>query len=237
VIDQPIAVITGAAGGVGSACVAELGSAGFWTIGVDVRPESDADEHLTVDMASPVCGNEIAAGVGQRVVEVLVNNAAVGAGTTLLDASVESWDGMMAVNLRAPFLTARALHPALVASGRGVIVNISSVHARASSAGVGVYATSKAGLDALTRAMALEWGPQIRANCVLPGAVDTPMLRHGLERSQQTIEEIAERHPIGRVASPAEIARLVRFLVVEGTFMTGASVVVDGGALARLSTE
>jgi NAD(P)-dependent dehydrogenase (short-subunit alcohol dehydrogenase family) len=236
-MDQPIAVITGAAGGVGSACVTELSSAGFWTLGVDVKPESSADEHLTVDMASPECGDEIAAGVGPRPVQVLVNNAAVGAGTTLLDASADSWDGTMAVNLRAPFLTARALHPVLLASGKGVIVNISSVHARASSPGVGVYATSKAGLIALTRAMALEWGPQIRANCVLPGAVDTPMLRYGLERSQQTIEDIGGRHPLGRVASPPEIARLVRFLVVEGSFMTGASVVVDGGALARLSTE
>jgi len=236
-MDQPIAVITGAAGGVGSACVAEFAAAGFWTVGVDVKPESSAAEHLTVDMESASCGEMISSGLGQRPVGVLVNNAAVGADSSLLDASLDSWETMMAVNLRAPWLVARAVHPHLAAGGLGSIVNVSSVHAVASSSGVGLYAASKAGLVALTRAMALEWAPHVRANCVLPGAVDTPMIRFGLERSQQTIEDIGRRHPLGRIASADEIARVVRFIAVEASFMTGSALVIDGGVLSQLSSE
>jgi len=236
-MDQPITVVTGAAGGVGSACVAEFAAAGFWVVGADVKPESSAAEHLQVDMASPECGEEIASGIAGRAVAVLVNNAAIGADAALLDASLESWETTMSVNLRAPWLVAKALHPNLVAGRSGSIVNVSSVHALASSAGVGVYAASKAGLVALTRAMALEWAPQVRANCVLPGAVDTPMLRYGLERTEQTVEDIAGRHPLSRVGEPEEIARVVRFVGTEASFMTGSALVVDGGVLSRLSSE
>jgi NAD(P)-dependent dehydrogenase (short-subunit alcohol dehydrogenase family) len=236
-MDQPIAVVTGAAGGVGSACVAEFAAAGFWVVGADVKPESSAAEHLQVDMASPECGEEIASGLAGRAVAVLVNNAAVGAGAALLDASLESWETTMSVNLRAPWLVAKALHRNLAAGRTGSIVNVSSVHAVATSGGVGVYAASKAGLVALTRAMALEWAPQVRANCVLPGAVDTPMLRYGLERTRQTVEDIAGRHPLGRVGEPEEIARVVRFVATEASFMTGSALVVDGGVLSRLSSE
>jgi NAD(P)-dependent dehydrogenase (short-subunit alcohol dehydrogenase family) len=234
-MDQPIAVVTGAAGGVGSACVGEFAAAGFWVVGADVKAESSAAEHLQVDMASPGCGDEIASALGGRAVAVLVNNAALGADTTLLDVSLESWETTMSVNLRAPWLVAKALHPNLMPGGS--IVNISSVHAVASSGGVGVYATSKAGLVGLTRAMALEWAPQIRANCVLPGAVDTAMLRYGLERTAQTAEDIAGRHPLGRVGRSEEIARVVRFVATEASFMTGSTLVVDGGVLSRLSSE
>jgi NAD(P)-dependent dehydrogenase (short-subunit alcohol dehydrogenase family) len=236
-MDQPVAVITGAAGGVGSACVSEFASAGFWTVGVDVKPESTADEHLAVDMESAACGDLILSALGQRSVDVLVNNAAVGGGASLLAASLDAWETTMAVNLRAPWLVAQALHPLLSAGGAGSIVNVASVHASASSPGIGIYAASKAGLVALTRAMALEWAPQIRANCVLPGAVDTPMLRLGLERSQQTIEDIGRGHPLGRIGSPEEIAKVVRFVATEASFMTGSSLVIDGGVLSRLSSE
>jgi NAD(P)-dependent dehydrogenase (short-subunit alcohol dehydrogenase family) len=234
-MDQPIAVVTGAAGGVGSACVGEFAAAGFWVVGADVETESGAAEHLRVDMESPGCGEEIAAGLDGRPVAVLVNNAAVGADTTLLDASVASWETTMSVNLRAPWLVAKALHPNLMPGGS--IVNVSSVHAMASSGGVGVYATSKAGLVGLTRAMALEWAPQIRANCVLPGAVDTAMLRYGLERTEQSVEDIGRRHPLGRVGRPEEIARVIRFVATEASFMTGSTLVIDGGVLSRLSSE
>jgi NAD(P)-dependent dehydrogenase (short-subunit alcohol dehydrogenase family) len=143
----------------------------------------------------------------------------------------------MAVNVRAPFLLSRALHPSLVLDGGGSIVNIASVHALATSTGAGIYATAKGALVAMTRAMALEWAPSIRVNSVLPGAVDTEMLAQGLARSGHTADDLASRAALGRIAEPNEIARLVRAIVLDGTFMTGASVVVDGGALARLSTE
>lgn len=236
-MSRPIVVITGASGGVGSACVEEFRAAGYLTVGVDVVPGSKAEEHLEIDLSAASCGDEIAAAIGERQIEVLVNNAAVGDDASLAEVTPESWDTVMAVNLRAPFLVARALRPLLAAGGGGSVVNVSSVHALATSPGAGVYATSKGALISLTRAMALEWAPELRANCVVPGAVDAPMLRQGLERTGQRIDEIAARHPLGRVATSGEIARVVRFVAVEATFMTGSTVVVDGGVLSRLSSE
>ena len=236
-MSQPIAVITGASSGIGAACVDGFSSAGYQTLGVDIESRSEADEHIVIDLAAPSCGDELALAIGDRAVGVLVNNAAISADVPILDSTVELWDRVMAVNLRAPFLLSQALHSALTANGGGVIVNVASVHALATSPSAAVYAASKGGLAALTRAMAVEWAPTVRANAVLPGAVDTAMLGAGLQRSQQTIEEMGNRHPLGRVASPGEIARVVRFVAVEGTFMTGSAVVVDGGVLSRLSSE
>jgi NAD(P)-dependent dehydrogenase (short-subunit alcohol dehydrogenase family) len=116
---------------------------------------------------------------------------------------------------------------------------VSSVHAEATSAGIATYAASKGGLLALTRAMALEWAEDgIRANCVLPGAVDTPMLAEGLFRSGSTVQSLGRKHPLGRVGHSSEIAHTIAYLLSDdASFVTGASLRVDGGALARLSTE
>jgi NAD(P)-dependent dehydrogenase (short-subunit alcohol dehydrogenase family) len=214
-----------------------LAAAGYWTVGVDVKPESGAAEHLAIDMESTSCGEAIAVALGERSVGVLINNAAVAADASLLDVTLDAWETTIGVNLRAPWLVAKALHRHLEDGAGGSIVNVSSVHALASSPGAGVYATSKAGLVALTRAMALEWGPLVRANCVLPGAVDTPMLHAGLDRSGQSHAQIGDRLALRRVASPSEIARVIRFVASEAGYMTGSTIVVDGGALARLSSE
>jgi NAD(P)-dependent dehydrogenase (short-subunit alcohol dehydrogenase family) len=113
---------------------------------------------------------------------------------------------------------------------------VSSVHAVATSAPVSVYAASKGGLVSLTRALAIEWGPEVRVNCVLPGAVDTPMLTDGLARAGRSLESFGAALPIGRVGQPQEIADAIVFLA-SNPYVTGASLVIDGGATARLSTE
>ncbi len=236
-MSRPIVVITGASSGIGAACVREFGSAGFRTIGVDIEPRSEADEHFVVDLATPTCGEDVMDAVGDRPVRILVNNAAVDSDTSIMETTAEIWDRTMAINLRAPFLVSQALHPSLLAEEEASIVNMSSVHAVATSPGAAVYAASKGGLTSLTRAMAVEWAPALRVNCILPGAVDTSMLLAGAGRTNQTIKEMGHRHPLGRVANPKEIARMVRFVAVEGSFMTGSAVVVDGGVLSRLSTE
>jgi len=233
----PIAVVTGAASGIGAACVDEFRAVGYHTIGVDLATGSKAEEHLRVDLASPACGSEVAAFVGERAVAVLVNNAAIPADLPLSETTLEAWDRTMAVNLRAPFLLSVALLSALRAEGGGVVVNVSSVHSLATAPGAAAYAASKGGLTALTRSMAVEWGPEMRVNAVLPGAAETPMLDSGLQRSGQTAAQIGDRLALGRVATPAEIARVIRFVAMEATFMTGSAVVVDGGARARLSSE
>ena len=153
----------------------------------------------------------------------------------------------MASNLRSVFLGAKLAHPFLVNAGGGAIVNVSSVHAIATSANIAAYAASKGGLLALTRAMAIEFAPQnIRVNAVLPGAVDTPMLRAGFNRGAEPgetvtdrLENLARKTVNGRVGQPSEIASTIFFLAdnLQSSFMTGQALVVDGGATCRLSTE
>jgi NAD(P)-dependent dehydrogenase (short-subunit alcohol dehydrogenase family) len=177
----------------------------------------------------------------------LVNNAAVQIAKPLLETSAEEWDTVMGSNLRAVFLSVKLAHPLFKAAGGGAIVNVSSVHAIATSANIASYAASKGGLLALTRAMAIEFAPdQIRVNAILPGAVDTPMLHAGLSRGHvgggtlpERLENLASKTVIGRVGKPEEIARAIYFLADhhQSSFMTGQALVVDGGATARLSTE
>lgn len=153
----------------------------------------------------------------------------------------------MASNLRSVFLFVKLSHPLMKAAGGGAIVNVSSVHAVQTSANIAAYAASKGGLLALTHAMAIEFAPDnIRVNAVLPGAVDTPMLRAGLSRGhvghgdmQSRLDNLARKTVIGRVGQPAEIAHAIYFLADEtqSSFMTGQSMIIDGGATARLSTE
>jgi NAD(P)-dependent dehydrogenase (short-subunit alcohol dehydrogenase family) len=238
VADRPVAIVTGAGGGVGSATVEVLGELGYLVIGVDLRPESGADEHVAVDLGSPGCGEEISAALGDRPLAGLVNNAAVAVYTSIEETPVEVWDEVVHVNLRAAFLVGKAVLPNL-RQGKGAVVNVSSVHAEGTSIGIAAYAASKGGLLALTRAMALEWAADgIRVNCVLPGAVDTPMLAEGLFRSGSSVESLGARHPLGRVGNPREVAQTIGYLLgSQASFVTGASLRVDGGALARLSTE
>ena len=110
------------------------------------------------------------------------------------------------------------------------------MHAVATSSPVSVYAATKGALQSLTRALALEWAPEVRVNCILPGAVDSALLAEGLSRSGKTMEEFGANLPVGRVGRPEEIAEAVVFLATN-PYMTGASLIVDGGATARLSTE
>jgi NAD(P)-dependent dehydrogenase (short-subunit alcohol dehydrogenase family) len=176
-----------------------------------------------------------------------VNNAAVQIAKPLLETSVEEWDAVMVSNLRAVFLAVKLAFPLFKVAGSGAIVNVSSVHAVATSANIASYAASKGGLLALTRAMAIEFALDgIRVNAILPGAVDTPMLHAGLTRGHvgdgslpERLENLADKTVIGRVGKPAEIAHAIYFLAdeIQSSFMTGQALIVDGGATARLSTE
>jgi NAD(P)-dependent dehydrogenase (short-subunit alcohol dehydrogenase family) len=179
--------------------------------------------------------------------DALVNNAALQVARPLLETSVEEWDAVMASNLRSVFLGIKLAHSLLKAAGGGAIVNVSSVHAVATSANIAAYAASKGGLLALTRAVAIEFASDnIRANAILPGAVDTPMLRAGLGRGhvaggdiQERLDNLARKTVNGRVGRPQEIAKAIYFLAdgTQSSFMTGQAMIVDGGATARLSTE
>ncbi len=245
-------LITGVGGGIGRACVHHFADKGWRVIGVDRADFGDGfpsnGHFVKADISQPVSVDVIFQEVKNfhPTLDVLVNNAAVQVAKPLVDTTVEEWDAVMASNLRSVFLFMKLAHPLMKAAG-GAVVNVSSVHAVQTSANIAAYAASKGGLLALTRAMAIEFAPDnIRVNAILPGAVDTPMLRAGLERGhvghgdiQERLDNLARKTVSGKVGTPEEIAHAIYFLAdnEQSSFMTGQALVVDGGATARLSTE
>jgi NAD(P)-dependent dehydrogenase (short-subunit alcohol dehydrogenase family) len=250
---QKAVLITGAAGGIGRATVKLFAEKGWRVIGVDrsefgepfpenglfIQSDISIGENLeTIFNQSQMFTNKL---------DALINNAALQISKPLTQTSVEEWDAVMASNLRSVFLGIKLAHPLLKAEGGGAIVNVSSVHAVATSMNIAAYAASKGGLLALTRAVAIEFAPDnIRANAILPGAVDTPMLRSGMQRGHLNgedilarLENLASKTVNGRVGQPEEIASAIYFLAddTQSSFMTGQALIIDGGATARLSTE
>lgn len=248
-----VMMVTGAAGGIGRAVVRVFAEAGWRVIGVDQLPFGEDFPADGLFIQASVADPQAMATIFERVavftprLEALVNNAAVQVAKPLVETTVEEWDQVMATNLRAVFLGARYAYPLLKANGGGAVVNVSSVHAVATSTNIAAYAASKGGVMALTRAMAIEFaGDNIRVNAILPGAVDTPMLRAGLQRGHlsgasvlERLDQLARKTVNGRVGQPEEIARAVYFMAdsSQSSFVTGQALVVDGGATARLSTE
>ena len=246
-----VVLITGVAGGIGGATARVFADAGWHVVGVDRRAVEDTpwiDHFIRADIAHPEAANQIIDAVQAREgrLHALVNNAATQVCKSIVETSVAEWNDVMNANVRSVFLTAKAAFP-LLREDQGAIINISSVHAIATSSCIAAYAASKGALMALTRAMALEFGPyDIRVNAVLPGAVDTSMLYDGLSRGHaggfnldEMVRGLGQKHVIGRVGRPEEIGQAILFLAdpARSSFMTGQAMVVDGGATARLSTE
>ena len=250
---KKVVLITGAEGGIGQAAVDLFLNKGWQVIGVDRRQEDVSQNkgfhYIKADISNPDQIKKIYVETKRfsPVLDAVIINAAIQISKPILETSVEEWDKTMASNLRSVFLGAKLAHPFLQAAGGGAIVNVSSVHAIATSANISAYAASKGGLLALTRAMAIEFAPDnIRVNTVLPGAVDTPMLRESMKRGQfdegsiqMRLDNLANKTVNGRVGTPREIAQSIYFLAdnTQSSFMTGQALVVDGGATARLSTE
>ena len=251
--DSRTVLVTGAAGGIGRATVSLFYEKGWRVIGVD---RSEFGENFPQDglfIQSDISRAEDMQSIFEKThaftesLEALVNNAALQVAKPLVETTVEEWDAVMASNLRSVFLGVKLAHPLLKAGSSGAVVNVSSVHAIQTSANIAAYAASKGGLLALTRAMAIEFAPDnIRVNAILPGAVDTPMLRAGLGRGhvgygdvRERLDNLARKTVNGKVGKPEEIAHAIYFLAnnEQSSFMTGQALVVDGGATARLSTE
>jgi NAD(P)-dependent dehydrogenase (short-subunit alcohol dehydrogenase family) len=234
-----VAVITGAGQGIGAATVTAFRDRGWTVVGIDREWRDDSDlERIILDLRDFDALQHAISELGH--LDALINNA----GTTL-DADIADLDPaalgeVLTVNLKAAMLALSAAVPALERAS-GCAVNVASVHGVASRAGVSAYAASKGALLAFTRAAAVELGPLgIRVNAVVPGAVDTAMLAPGIGGERDAaLTAVAERTPLRRVGTPAEIARAIRFLAdpEESSFVTGHSLTVDGGALARLATE
>jgi len=250
---QKTMLITGAARGIGRATLEFFAARGWRVIGVDRNEFGEGFPTDGLFIQSDISVGENIDKIFQQAhaftnhLDVLVNNAALQIAKPFLETTVEEWDAVMASNLRSVFLGIKLAHPLLKAANGGAIVNVSSVHAVATSAHIAAYAASKGGLLALTRAVAIEFAPDnIRCNAILPGAVDTTMLRAGLSRGHVSgsdiharLDNLARKTVNGRVGRPNEIASAIYFLAdnEQSSFMTGQALVIDGGATARLSTE
>jgi NAD(P)-dependent dehydrogenase (short-subunit alcohol dehydrogenase family) len=248
-MNQRVVVVTGAAGGVGHATAELFHREGWYVVGIDRKPhpaDMDVDRFEVVDLAQNSNVEETFAAIDADLgrIDALVNNAAIQIAKPMVETTAAEWDLIMDTNVRMAFRTMLAAHPRLQERG-GSVVNVSSIHAVATSRSIAVYAASKGALVALTRAAALEMAAdRIRVNAVLPGAVDTPMLRAGmLARADRTVEEsmaiLSSKTPLGRIGRAEEIAQAILFLADpdRSSFITGQLLLVDGGAAARLSTE
>ncbi|MCS4193416.1 NAD(P)-dependent dehydrogenase (short-subunit alcohol dehydrogenase family) [Salinibacter ruber] len=222
---------------------------GWQVIGVD-RKSSDqemSDHFIEADVSREKQVSQLFQEVGSKIerLHALVNCVGVQTCKPVVEMEAEEWDETMAANLRSVFLMVKNAHDLL--SPGGAIVNVGSVHSEATSSEIAAYAASKGGVVAFTRALSIEFaGDGIRVNAVLPGAVDTEMLRDGLQRDhaeggsiQDKVRSLGNRHVIGRIGRPEEIGEVIVFLADDdrSSFVTGHALTADGGATARLSTE
>ncbi len=157
-------------------------------------------------------------------IDVLVNNASTFYPTAMADVSVQQWDELMGSNLKAPFFLTKLLSKTLV-NNRGCIVNIVDIHAEHGLMGYPVYSIAKAGLAAMTKILAKEYGPEIRVNGVAPGAILWP----DNDLSEQEKQEILQRVALRRNGEPEDIAKAVWFLIKDADYMTGQILTIDGG--------
>jgi len=246
-------VITGASRGIGRAAWDIFAKNNWFVIGIGRSPMGGDIPELGYFIQADVSYEKDWQKIKKETSDItdhldaIVNNAAIQITKPILDTTVEEWDQVLNANLRSVFLSVKIMHPLLKAGNGGAIVNISSVHAVATSKEIAAYAASKGGMLALTRALAIELAPDnIRVNTVLPGAVDTEMLKAGLNRDHagggsaaQRLENLARKTVSGKIGTPEEIARAIYFLADnnQSSFITGQPLVIDGGATARLSTE
>jgi NAD(P)-dependent dehydrogenase (short-subunit alcohol dehydrogenase family) len=236
-------LITGAAGGIGTALCRRMRQDGYTAIGIDRVPAAEAD----VDVRADLCESEAIAQLGhdlsrQYEIEAVIHNAAIqplaGAGET----TVSDWLDTLRVNVIAADALVAGTRGSLAANGGSVVV-VGSVHGRATTTGITAYATSKAALEGWVRSAALDLGPDIRVNAVAPGAIDTAKLQEGFARwgvasAEERRAVLCQRTALRRIGDPSDIAGAVSFLIgADARFVTGAVLVVDGGATARLGSE
>jgi NAD(P)-dependent dehydrogenase (short-subunit alcohol dehydrogenase family) len=193
-------------------------------------------EAITVqaDVADAQAVNAMTAAVLEAFggIDILVNNAGINSDKPFLDLTEGDWDRVMAVNLKGPFLCSQAAGRAMVAAGKGSIVNISAVTAVDARKGAANYCSSKAGLNMLTKCMALELAPHVNVNALALGFVSSPLVREVFTDAQ--LQEVVGATPLARMTDYAEVSEFVIFMASkEAAFMTGQTIVFDGGRVMR----
>jgi meso-butanediol dehydrogenase/(S,S)-butanediol dehydrogenase/diacetyl reductase len=239
-LDGRVAIITGAASGIGAATAHRFAAEGATVALVDrnadavVRVAADVDGHAYVlDVRDGDEVTDVADRVAQSLgrIDVLVNNAGTGDLRPLHTVDDKLWHRLIDVNLTGTFNMTRAVIPYMLETGGGAIVNNASVSGLAPTRNEAAYSAAKAGVIALTKSAALEYGPTVRVNGVAPGHVRTPMTAVW-EQFPEAFGPIAQAIPLGRIGEANEIAEVILFLASErASYMTGQILVVDGGAI------
>lgn len=246
-----VVLVTGASRGIGLAICKKFKENDWIVVGISRQDEFASefiDDYLSYDLSSSSSPENIISFIKQKYnqLDCIVNNAACQICKPIWQMEVDEWDKVYNVNVRSIFLFAK-YGKDLLAQTKGNIVNIGSVHSVVTSDEIAAYASTKAAITGLTRNLAIELGQfGIRVNNICPGAVDTGMLRAGLLRghagsgdSDTLVNNLGKGHILGRVGSPNEIANFVYFVGEKsnGEFINGASLLIDGGACIKLSTE
>jgi len=227
--DKRVALVTGSARGIGRAIADELAKAGHRVVGVDILAHSGdtfSDTHA-VDLGDAAACKQLIATVGR--VDVLVNCAALLIRHLIPDYSVEDFDRMNDINLRAPFLLSQAVIEGMSVRGWGRIINIASVGGRTGGMQQSaIYAATKGGLIALTKGFARDYGATgVNINAIAPGGIESPM---AADSSAADRERFLSQIPLHRYAAPSEVATVVAFLASDAaSFVNGATIHVDGG--------
>ena len=237
-----VAVVTGAASGIGQAIAQLLRDGGAQVVGVDLEPAGVPDGCTPVradvsdpDAAAQVCA-QVLRDLGQ--VDVLMNNAGIGSTADIVTCTPQEWDRLFAVNVRSVFLWTRALLPSMLERSYGSIVNTASVLALIGAPDRAAYSATKGAIVALTKQVAVQYaGTGIRCNCVCPGTVDSPWVGRLLDAADDPAaarRALVERQPVGRLGDPVEVARAAVYLASDAAaFITGSALVIDGGMSAR----
>jgi NAD(P)-dependent dehydrogenase (short-subunit alcohol dehydrogenase family) len=246
-LDGSVAIVTGAAGGVGREVVRLLVEAGASVVAEDMTP-AVAELELPDGRVASVVGDVAESATARAAVaaaldrfgrlDILVNNAARFLLKPTLETTDDEWDAVLRTNVRGVFVHSREALPHLADGEGGAIVNVASISGVVGLSDQAAYSASKGAIVQLTRQLAVEWsGRGVRVNAVAPGAIDTPFLRDSLAGApdiDEVLAQIAAAHPLGRISDPDEIAETVLFLASpRARFVSGAILMVDGGYTAQ----
>ena len=248
-IDGKVALITGAASGIGAACAARFAAEGAMIAGVDLSaPAGAAWERVTksakkaVALACDVRDEKsvertvaaVAAQLGR--IDIVVNAAGVAGGGAVHMLPTEEWDRIVDTNLKGTFLVCKHAIARMLEHGEGNVINIASIEGLEGTEGGSAYNASKGGVVLLTKNLAIDYGRKnIRVNCICPGFIDTPMTASVFSNAgmEEYLERFRDAHQLGRVGKPEEIASAALFLASDdASFVSGHSLVVDGGFTA-----
>lgn len=240
-LDGKVALVTGAASGIGLACARRFGDEGAKVVGVDLQPGPDGDVRIA-DVSDESSIADAVAGVvrDHGRLDIVLNAAGVAGGGPIHLLEATEWERVVRVNLTGTFLVCKHALTNMVEQRSGSLVNIASIEGIEGTEGGSSYNASKGAVVLLTKNLAIDYGRLgVRANCICPGFIETPMFESvmSLDGMARVREQYREAHMLGRFGRPEEIASAAAFLASEdASFVTGHALVVDGGFTAGMRT-